>query len=285
MPEEKVTALTVKDSDHLPYFNEEEEHAICNMVPPKIAEHLSRVPAEWLELPEIELKKTCYPEQWSPTLEGKLASHFDQDTQLRYSFWLEYDLAVSKGRKMVMGNVFRDICDAKYFQNCVVQNPKRAAWILKPPGNYSAKIQALMWMGQQARFNILTLPIVYQICGCKKRCPHGFKVLQKYENHCEFCPCREKCGCPPTVDVRLADLQETIAQAVELRAKGSIPIKQMNLNLNRTESQPKESDEKPAQPKDLEAEIERIRGEIEKIGGTGQEPLQNDIIDVTPDKP
>lgn len=63
------------------------------------------------------------------------------DNRLRLAFWLEYERAVSRGKAMLMQNVFAGVCGASYFYREYIASPTRVAWLLCPPVDYQNKLR------------------------------------------------------------------------------------------------------------------------------------------------
>lgn len=62
---------------------------------------------------------------------------------LRDAFWLEYDRAVQSGRKMMMENIYYDICLERTFRD-IYSHPLKLAYITSPIIKYEARLNSLL---------------------------------------------------------------------------------------------------------------------------------------------
>lgn len=62
---------------------------------------------------------------------------------LRDSFWLEYDRAVQSGRRMMMENIYYDICLERTFRD-IYSHPLKLAYITSPIIKYDARLSSLL---------------------------------------------------------------------------------------------------------------------------------------------
>lgn len=62
---------------------------------------------------------------------------------LRDAFWLEYDRAVHSGRKMLMENIYHDICLERTFRS-IYTHPLKLAYIITPIIKYDARLNSLL---------------------------------------------------------------------------------------------------------------------------------------------
>ena len=255
------------------------EFDFSQVCPKHIIEAINNIPPEWLNLNETDLKEKCFHAE---TLSERASAsrRFKTDQALRHSFWLEYELAHQEKRMMQGKNIYSGIVQPFMFCE-IIRDARRLAWIIHPPGNYVAEINALLMRAVRKYDEILDIPIMKQICRCYYRCR-----CKKDEDGVKICACENKCKCPPTYDTKAADVAIKVAQQIELRTRGSIPQvinqKTLNVNLNRNQQLPSPTTEEArATIVSTREELLALRQQHEALlSGTRQPQLQKEVIEV-----
>lgn len=102
--------------------------SLVDLVPRVVAEAIEKLPDNYVNRPERDLKKLLRPPH--------LAS------RLRVQFWLEYHRALSGVHKhMKMENVFAGCCPKQMFYEWVLKDKKQVAWMICPPSDYMVSIK------------------------------------------------------------------------------------------------------------------------------------------------
>lgn len=230
-----------------------------------------KIPPELQNLPEKELMVACYGEN-----RVKNTTHYNVDQKLRIAFWLEYDSAILQNRNIVVSRIYQKITPQSYFFNYIITDPKRFAWITCPPGDFVVDTEALLQRSTQIYYDIFDLPYVEKICRCHYHCvcrPPG--KTQKYITK-EDCACYTSCICPETINTKLIDSFIKMREAIELRAKGSVPqvIRQTSTSLQLHAKAENTSRETLQSLDDMKKQLADIRAK--------KDALLNPAIDVTP---
>jgi hypothetical protein len=121
------------------------------------------------------------------------------DNQLRLAFWNEYNQAQEEARSMKMVAVYARICSAQYFHDAYLAKAEKVAWLLCPPAHYVTVMEEALTFGIGKLRDILDMDLV---------------------------------GKNGTINVKLGELQAKIVAMLDLRVKGAIPAKNLNLNFN-----------------------------------------------------
>lgn len=163
------------------------------------------------------------------------------DNRIRMKFWMEYEVAQSEGRHMNLSTVAAGLCSYQYFHSHYIIDPSKMAWLMVPPASYEAVVTEALHVGLEHLRGVLAVDPVNHETG--------------------------------KVDVKLAELQAKIVGMLDMRAKGAIPQKIMNLHANLkgtskelleiTEERSMEALEKRLQ--DIERKRAKIQGQV--IGG------------------
>ena len=252
---------------------EEKDPSLSDFLPKAMKEAYLKIPPEWLQLEEKVLKEVCYGKPGA----GRPPS-FDTDQKLRTAFWLEYDLSIHQARPIIMTQIYSRIVSTHHF-NEIMKNPKRFAWITHPPGDFVVDTENLLSRSTQLYYELFDLPYKEKICRCHYYCvckPPGIKPANMTK---EDCACFTGCKCPEIINTKLIDSFIKMREALELRAKGSVPqvIKQQNTNLHLHAK----ATQKPTETKSLEqlqGELEALRSQKAKLlQGTEPTPLTQEV--------
>lgn len=121
---------------------------------------------------------------------------------LRDAFWLEYDRSVKANRKMLLQNIYHDICPNSTFTN-ICRNPIKFSYIVCPIIKYDARLNTIL------RAN--AVEVIREIMDAPMTDSNGFNI-------------------------KLARLKLAAIKQLEDRTLGTpiqkSEIKQMNLNVN-----------------------------------------------------
>lgn len=126
-------------------FDLKDPRSVVNMVPGVEREAILALGPEWRNLSERELYKKVDPDP--------------RDARLRLAFWDEYSQAQDRGRKMFIANVVRNICPRDYWDDRVVVEPEKLAFIVLPPKDYVVAMRALLEQGLTKLEEVLALPL------------------------------------------------------------------------------------------------------------------------------
>lgn len=121
------------------------------------------------------------------------------DNRLRLAFWNEYNRAQSESNAMKMNAVYAGVCSAQYFHDSYLQRPEHVAWLLCPPAAYQTIMEEALMFGIDQLRDILEMSVV------------------------------AKNG---QINVKLGELKAKIVAMLDLRVKGAVMTKNVNLNLN-----------------------------------------------------
>lgn len=166
--------------------------SLLNMAPepmiPLIYNVIERAPKLML-YPDIALRHHCDPDE--------------RDDRLRLTFWDEYNLATSLGRRMTLRAVINKVCTFPIWNNYYAQKHLKILWIITPPRDYNLSLRQIHAHGMERLEEIMKLPM------------------------------KGKNG---ETDYRAVGLILKTFQLVDLRVKGAIlqkfQIQQQNLNIN-----------------------------------------------------
>lgn len=122
------------------------------------------------------------------------------DNRLRLKFWMEFDRCQVEGEKaMNMAAICAGICSRTYFYNDYVKFPEKMAWLLCPPAGYIAKTEEALEFGIEQLRDILDQDHVWS---------------------------------SGKLDHRLIGLKIRIVEMLDIRVKGAVVQKTMNMNVN-----------------------------------------------------
>lgn len=167
--------------------------SILNLVPQAVADAISEVLFEHPDLFEVDEHE----------LYKKLGSHGRQpnptDNRLRLKFWDEYDRVQASGAaKMNMVSVLSGICSREMFYKKYLKQPTKLAWLVCPPTGYMIKAEEALEFGIEQLRELLDFPNTY----------HG------------------------KVDTKLGELKLKIVAMLDMRVKGAVIQKSMNLHAS-----------------------------------------------------
>lgn len=123
-------------------FEKDDTRSIYNIVPESMREAMEAIPPELLALSERQLCKEVQPD-------------FKLD-QLRSAFWVEYNRAQFTLTRINLSNVYGTICASSTFHESVIGVPKNLAWLLTPPTNWVAGMNAILDRGLQLLYDAVT---------------------------------------------------------------------------------------------------------------------------------
>ena len=105
------------------------------LVLPHVAEAISKIPPELVNLGETELHALLKDKlQRNPVLD-----------RLRQAFWIEYDAAIYRGRQMRMSVVYSSAgVSRQNWSSFILTDHLAMAWITRPPGDYLVRCQDLL---------------------------------------------------------------------------------------------------------------------------------------------
>jgi hypothetical protein len=126
-------------------WNTDSPLSIFNKVTPALRDAIKQIPPRLFTLQPTRLRH-----------EGQIAH---TDDELRQAFWSEYWFACDEGRPMRLTAVYGQIISKQTFFENYVSNPFRMAWILRPPENYTYRMQSLLEMGLQRLYDVLNFDL------------------------------------------------------------------------------------------------------------------------------
>ena len=265
---------------------EKNKYSLEQIAPPSFRKAMALIPDEWQHLNEAELKEVCYP---TSTVTEKCASErrYLTDAKLRAAFWVEYEAAIKENRVMHGRNIHTGILNETTFYVGVMRDIKRVAWIMHPPGNYVAELNAHLTAAISRYEDVLKIPIFEKICRCWYRCV--CKSRSFIAEH-ESCLCQPNCKCPTTTNTKAADIILKAIEQIELRVKGSIPVIQKNLNVNYNKDANQNNIPHPDTQQEMEKRLQELMELRQKyIGGaktlaqvldTETKPTEKEVIEV-----
>lgn len=200
-----------------------DERNLINLIPSTVRYYFENLPSEYLDMDENGLEKFHPIGKWTTV-----------DKQLRVAFWKEYDRAQTKNSRMVMANIYRDVCSVGYFYNSFMKCKIRVAFLLKRMPSDEIVYEELGSLANDRLRDLLNMDI------------------------------KDKNGniCPKTAAVLLKAVELTLN-----RSKGAVlqVIHQKNLNMNWNQ------DIKPAlesAPVKTLEEIDAEIAELERVDNT-----------------
>lgn len=215
---DKITPLDREDiaeiskrQQHLDETSDDELTTFDNIAkwaPQWVMRRVLQFPQELLSLSPGELRHRALP----PTKDNDSLIKYSVVDRLRYSFWREYDRAVTNKVKMVTFNLHDGICGEAHMR-ALYADSNFLAWIFTPPGGYYTRIQQVLDITTQKLEDIARLPLERQICRCKYQC--------KCPSGDEECKCTHGCICPPTPDPKLCQLIIEVHKVLEMRVHGA----------------------------------------------------------------
>ena len=128
-------------------LDEENRHALINLVPFEFKEKIKRIPIEYFELSEKDLSKISKPD--------------DTMNRLKLRFWDEWQIAILSGLEtdISIQAVYYGVCTEEYFYRNVFDNLKGLAWVITPPADYVVTMRDVLKTGIERLKDIITLPL------------------------------------------------------------------------------------------------------------------------------
>lgn len=206
------------ETKYIELWDTNDPYCLLNLLSEKISEQVQLLPIQHLSMSVEEYLKIHEPTEL--------------EMSIRQSFWEEYFAhcdadANRRTPKMSVERIYRGLCDRSSFYR-MINNPRKLAYIIKPPQDYMFRMKALLDLGM-IRFNeILKLPII---------------------------------GVDGKPDDRLIGRMIKIFELVDNRVKGAITQKveiqgkQLNVNINQKENE----------AIDVTQELLKIESEIKKL--------------------
>lgn len=205
------------------FFDLSNPQHFINLVPASIREAVLRIPPELFELTERQLILRTF----------KAEVPDDLDSELRISFWDEYNDKFTDMKPMLIENIIKGICSRANFNSVILKNPYR------------------------------TLYMVTEISVIKNRLKHAFHL--HLNEMVRIGKMKEEINAKTgTTDTKLLDLKFKIFEYLDQRLHGSliqrtqtqIEQKSVNVNINTTiESQPQT-------PEAIDMEIQKLEQEL-----------------------
>jgi hypothetical protein len=135
-------------------FDKANPFSVYNLVPPTWPRYFD---AAKLKFPDLHLvvderdfkkfiKKTLHMEI-NPT-----------ENKLRFNFWLEYDAALSEGRKMIGPRIYGAICTDELFERYMLKNEVLCNFLLLRPSGYATTMNEALVYGLKKLRDILDEP-------------------------------------------------------------------------------------------------------------------------------
>jgi hypothetical protein len=215
IPYDDVPA-TLEQKHEVVVWDHGNPRSLINLVSPKIKQTILTIPPDWLTCPEDQLERIVNPTEI--------------DRELRITFWEEFQMAQDSAQPVKLGRVYGKVCTKEYFHMMITGNPKRIAYMIRPPRDYMLQMKSLLALGMRRFEEILQLPI---------------KENDK-------------------VNTRLIGEVVKIVSLIDNRVRGAVPqrlqIDQRSMNLNMQYEAPKSAG-------DIESEIKKLQKEIVQLAG------------------
>lgn len=120
--------------------------SLVNICSTAIAERISAIPDDIIDLDESELEK--------------LARVGPVERQLRVGFMAEHERCLRQDDRFAPANVYRGICTKKYFFTWIVGNSYKLAYIIRPFPGYQICLEEMLQLALDEMRKILIAPIV-----------------------------------------------------------------------------------------------------------------------------
>lgn len=135
-------------------FDKENPFSIYNLVPPTWPKFFDaakeKYPNLYLVVDERDFKKFVRQNhhiEINPT-----------ENKLRFNFWLEYDAALSEGRKMIGPRIYGSICDEELFERYMLRNEILCSFLMLRPSGYATTMNEALVFGLKKLRDILDEP-------------------------------------------------------------------------------------------------------------------------------
>lgn len=87
--------------------------------------------------------------------------HFSMTiSRIRFSFWAEYENAVTRNRPMFLSQIIGGICTEYFFKNDVLKSNEKVGFILCPPSNYVVQMKEALQAGAETVRKMLSAKVV-----------------------------------------------------------------------------------------------------------------------------
>jgi len=211
--------------NELSLWETEDPRSLINIVPDSLKAKIIEYSSEieeYIVMDERKLKQRLEKE-------GKTITA--TDNRLRLRFWEEYDrvqdskLAIMKAR-----NFYAGVCGRSNYNQYFLEYPHKVAWLLVRPADYMIALKELLQVGLEELREVLTYPV--QDKDTKK------------------------------LDYKLMARKESIWKMIDMRVKGAIVQKTINLN--------RDLDKKP-NPKPVRTDIEAEFAELSQLDSSTEE--------------
>lgn len=133
--------LALEEHGEVTFFDKNNKRSVYNLVPPYMQKAIDNIPKEYHLLSEKQMQRAFRPSF--------------EDSQMRMAFWTEYQRAQFTNTKMGMVSVYYHVYDQYTFTGGVVLDPKRLAWIIKPPAQWVSGMQVILNQGLQVMFDAI----------------------------------------------------------------------------------------------------------------------------------
>lgn len=219
-----------------------------------LREKVLALPPSYLSMSDHELEKLVDPSEI--------------DHALRLSFWDEYTIAMDNDSTIRAIAVYSKVCSREFF-NRVTNDPKRLAYMMRPPRDYMLQMRSLLDLSMRRIEEFIRLPVK------KTMIIKGREV--------------------EVIDTRLIAEIVKITTLIDNRVKGAVAqklvidqtSKNMNLNVNKNY-------EAPGKIEDIDKELARVSAEIHALEVPVSQPdeevlingfkEENEPIEVTPSR-
>jgi hypothetical protein len=120
--------------------------SVVNLVTPEVREQIMGLPDKHLDQSEEELEKM-------------IGAPSESVQMLRIMFWNEYDRAMDMNTSMDMTRVYTGVMTRQGFYHNI-KDQSCMAWIITPPKEYDAQLDALIYKGLKRCNDVFELPLV-----------------------------------------------------------------------------------------------------------------------------
>lgn len=215
------------------FWEEGNPRCVVNLLSEKMRELVMNLPPNYLAMSDKELEQLVEP--------GPM------DEQLRLSFWDEYFIACDNESKMRVEAIYPRVCSREYFYKHFMQDPKRLAYMMRPPQEYMLRMRSILDLGIKRFEEILQLPL--------------------YDTR------QTKNGPVKVLNTKLIGEIVKITALVDNRVKGAVAqkiqldTKSVNLNIDY---------EAPKSHAEIEKELKEVQRELLELG-TPREQIEERI--------
>lgn len=162
------------------------------------------------------------------------------DHRLRLKFWMEYDRTMGLGRNEIdLNNVYAGVCSRALFHDHYLKRPNRVAWMLCPPASYKFKTE------EGLEFALEQLREILELCHTTGKGQHDHKLMA---------------------------LKVKIFELLDLRVKGAVMQKSVNMNFTKEVRETAQS----LTIDELEKQLKELEWRANKAKNLPQAPLDHD---------